>query len=192
MGYPGSKVCYDILCINWRNLSVFKARGSKLCIGSMPKALLVWLKKGKEYGAAPSEIHPISEFTEQTIMYYRSLQPQERQAVWQFGSLHCPSRTIPKASEEWSGLRKGGPFGFFVLILAASWIHTLAKDPKECAILEAFLSDLSWTMDQLIEVATDSGAKGDGKGKENKKRKNACKEGPEAGAKKRKVLGSAN
>ena len=137
-----------------------------------PEALRVWLSKGKEYGSPPSSIQPISGFINDLISYYRTLQPPSRLKVWKFDDPFCPFRTVPDDPKEWKELLKGGPYGFFILLLGASWARTCALGVDDSAKLEGLVCDLVWTMKTLVELKESQQPTNEkAKGKENVKRK---------------------
>lgn len=51
--------------------------------------------------------------------------------------------------ENWSGIKKGGENGVFLIILALSWWYKAAKSPKEKKECRSAVDDATWVLQKI-------------------------------------------
>lgn len=61
-----------------------------------------------------------------------------------------PLASQPPEDSDWSELRKGGPNGFFILLLSFVWWGKAIESMEEHKIWLEFSGDLDWVIGQLL------------------------------------------
>ena len=115
-----------------------------------PDVIPTWLKFGRKY-ETPPKISSLKDFAECWYEWWRNLQPQYRNKKG--GGL---SRKIEEG-ETWSQLRRGGPNGFFMIILTLSWWQKYLDDddnsyPSDWNSFHVASEDTSFVLDQMLAV----------------------------------------
>lgn len=64
---------------------------------------------------------------------------------------------MPDTGEEWKGLRRGGPNGFFVVIVAFSWWVEAMKGKVDDMGLRNALDDLTWVVRCMADMTEAQG-----------------------------------
>jgi len=114
-----------------------------------PDEVSTWLKNGRRYHVMP-HIASVDKFEDAWLKWWARLQPECR-GEW------------PKLSREisefgvWQELEKGGPNGFFLILLLYCWwgAYTLSSDgdpiePGHSTWTDTF-TDMEWALDQMIK-----------------------------------------
>ncbi len=102
-----------------------------------------WLKHGRKFNAMPMVN---GEFGAAWMGWWLHLQPEWR------GSGPNLSKDIPEHGS-WTELQKGGPNGFFLLILSYCWWGISAingEDKQEHALWEDTYDDIEWVLQKMI------------------------------------------
>jgi hypothetical protein len=114
-----------------------------LDLASAPSALKQWHSGSKDFSHTPTKL--AQEHLQSTIDWYISLQPPTRGSSWP------PTRSLPADPNEWVPLFKGGPNGFFLILMALSW--TPSSDPQLTTKITELSNDVTWVLQTL--AATD-------------------------------------
>ena|ERR1700733_11372073 len=111
-----------------------------------PEEIDHWLKSGRKFNAMPMVN---DEFGAAWMRWWFHLQPEWR------GSGPNLSRDIP-GDGTWTELQKGGPNGFFLLILSYCWwgVNALNREDKlEHAHWEETYNDIEWVLQKMVSFA---------------------------------------
>jgi hypothetical protein len=85
------------------------------------------------------------------VTWYLSLQPDCR------GNTCPPPRKLPddRLDKKWCELKKGGPRGLFLVLMAISWAPLCI--PSNHDQIEALIADVTWLLEQLVlEIVSES------------------------------------
>jgi hypothetical protein len=114
-----------------------------------PDEVSTWLKNGRKYQAMP-HIASVEKFEDAWLKWWAHLQPECR------GEWPELSREISEFGV-WQELEKGGPNGFFLILLSYCWwgAYTLSSDgdaiePGHSTWMATF-ADMEWALDQMIK-----------------------------------------
>jgi hypothetical protein len=128
----------------------FQAAKDKLSVTEQPEAVAVWLRRGRDFYKIPACVHPIDNFIGELICWYHSLQPPSRRLKWDYPAYFAPPYlTLPDDPGEWSQLRKGGPYGLFLFVLALSWLPINLRTAEDKIKVEALMKDFVWVLKLL-------------------------------------------
>lgn len=138
----------------------------------------------RDFYRIPNGVEPISQFLDSLTRWYHTIQPDARRQAWvlQTHQFTPPSSLLPDDPSVWSELRKGGPSGFFILLLALSWSARLVVDPMDAALLEGILLDVMMVLEKMAgltaaedssKIASGSSEKGDGKKRKSSEKENS-------------------
>ncbi|KAI9064963.1 hypothetical protein FKP32DRAFT_1568831, partial [Trametes sanguinea] len=160
-------------------LTVIFPKDARLPTQDRPLQLRQWIQAKRKYSATPS-ISKVAEFGASCQLWWSTLQPQAR-GVTSDGHHKRPAPPLPV--EEWEGLRKGGPNGLFLVLLALGWWITAARGQRvEYDGAFKVVEDFIWVLENLI-IADAAGSERDGSGPgENDKDGNKNIDNPEEAA----------
>jgi hypothetical protein len=120
-----------------------------------PDEIRVWLKSGRKLHAMPDITQTVDDFGTAWLKWWNHLQPEWR-GEWPNFSYEAPE------DGQWQELQKGGPNGFFIILLSYCWwgAHALtaqgeAINPAHKIWTEAF-NDLEWVLNEIIEDLGDA------------------------------------
>jgi hypothetical protein len=121
---------------------------------------MTWTRKRqRDLWYTPTEIFPAENYVKAVGDWWRELQPPTRQSglTHQF---YFGGRVQPADVGEWNEVRKAGPNGLFLVIMAISWIPeaiasitpTSRTRAELLAALEVLLCDMEWVLDILCDL----------------------------------------
>jgi hypothetical protein len=114
-----------------------------------PDEVSTWLKNGHKYQAMP-HIASVEKFEDAWLKWWAHLQPECR------GEWPELSHDISEFGV-WQELEKGGPNGFFLILLSYCWwgAYTLSSDGDAIepghSTWTATFADMEWALDQMIK-----------------------------------------
>lgn len=124
-----------------------QAAKDRLATSQLPDAIVVWLRGDRDFYKIPTAVHPPDVFIKNLILWYHSLQPSSRRIKWDYlTDFNPPYGTLPAHPEEWNDIRKGGPYGLFLIILALSWLPVNMRYAEERIKIEALIKDFTWVL----------------------------------------------
>ncbi|KAI0683300.1 hypothetical protein C8T65DRAFT_543884, partial [Cerioporus squamosus] len=82
-----------------------------------PDEVAQWMKEGRDYEKLP-EVNDPMEFGTRWVAWWVSLQPACRRVEGSSTALH---RVVPADKAEWELVWRGGPCGFFLVVMALAW-----------------------------------------------------------------------
>lgn len=117
----------------------------RICTKNAPQAIKQWLK-ARQFEYPPKKLdrdHPSA-----TIHWYKTLQPPSRISSW----------PPPQKSDtrDWLELRKFGPQGVFLVLMALSWFPLDVCAVESYKDLKLILADLKWIISTLDSDNQDS------------------------------------
>src|ERR1700733_8435154 len=167
---------------------MLQAPKNKLSNVRQPSAVTSWLTGVRNLYKVPASVQPINAFIDELLLWYHALQPRTRQQAWNIDKdFRPPYRMLPASPVEWLQLRKAGPNGIFIFVMAISWLTGVSRK-EEAVKVECLIKDFVWVLGTLKKLdlvpgfvsATAEKAGGKAKnikkkaetaaGKENKKR----------------------
>ncbi|KAJ8472367.1 hypothetical protein ONZ51_g8553 [Trametes cubensis] len=163
---------------------------SRLPTKKRPMQVRQWIQAHRQYEKPPTV--KATEYGATWVLWWRELQPEIRLDA--AGGLQRPPVDVLKGGS-WGVLRRGGPNGFFLVLLALSWWVKSAVDGRDVKNAFAMVEDVLWVLDTMLsapEVGED-GEEGGEDGEEGGEEK-GVDEGEEdrvavAGGKKRRAAG---
>ena len=113
------------------------------------KVIFIWKRKAQccdtvdqKWRKVFPDIANIRLFAKEWVMWWVSLQPKSR----------CGRELLRVDEEEkWDDLCKGGPNGFFTLVVSLGW-WVAANDDEGKELLDEMVSDVSWVLKQIIKM----------------------------------------
>lgn len=111
-----------------------------------PEDIDLWLKNGRKFHAMPVLANPVEAFGKAWPKWWAHLQP-----AWR-GEGPAFSTDTPEECD-WTELMKGGPNGFFLILLSYGWWGVGAVDADSNEIQPAFdewksaFQDLDWVLE---------------------------------------------
>ncbi|KAI9067505.1 hypothetical protein FKP32DRAFT_1552446, partial [Trametes sanguinea] len=100
-----------------RMLGFPQSSDARLPIQHRPIQVRQWIQAKRKYSATPA-ISKLAEYGASCQLWWSDLQPETR-GVSSDGRHRRPASPLP--SEAWEDLRKGGPNGLFLVLLALGW-----------------------------------------------------------------------
>ncbi|KAI9059315.1 hypothetical protein FKP32DRAFT_1534588, partial [Trametes sanguinea] len=100
-----------------RELGFPETPQSRLSTQGRPLQIHQWIQAKRKYAATPP-IRRVAEFGASCELWWSNLQPEQR-ATSSDGKLTRPSSRLPL--EAWDEIRRGGPNGLFLVLLALGW-----------------------------------------------------------------------
>jgi len=103
----------------------------------------MWLKNGRKYSILP-KIKDIGQYKLSWQSWWQVLQPEWRKLQG--------SATLVDASlegEQWEALRRGGPNGVFMVVLALAWWAAALGDMSDDEELRDAIDDVAWVMKHM-------------------------------------------
>jgi hypothetical protein len=132
-----------------------QAKGHKLSTVHRPPCISSWISSGHDLGKIPPAVRPLDGFIRAFETWYRTLQPSS--CNWPLGSAY-PPLSGPDKLEEWGELRKAGPNGTFLVLLALSWISDVADTPEQLAHLEGLTIHIAFVVKRVSSLALSAKA----------------------------------
>lgn len=114
-----------------------------------PCEVAAWLKNGRKYTITPKISDP-DKYKASWQNWWQGLQPQ-----WRLLNDGTFLQKVPDIGEEWEALRRGGPNGFFMVVLAFSWAMDSVDNGGLCDALE----DLKWVIGCMADISPLIGEK---------------------------------
>lgn len=114
-----------------------------------PEEINTWLKNGRKFSAMPDVTNTVDAFGETWTNWWVHLQPKWRGKA-------PPFSTDAPEGADWSSLQKGGPNGFFLVLLAYCWWGSACIDGKGNEIQPAFSKwfesfvDMEWVLECMV------------------------------------------
>jgi hypothetical protein len=115
-----------------------------------PQEIDSWLKYGRKLQAMPDLTKSAEDFGKRWMEWWAALQPEWRGEGPEFAT------DIPEVAE-WTELIKGGPNGFFLIVLSYGWWGAGAVDAELNEVQPAFdqwkeaFLDLDWVLRCMVE-----------------------------------------
>lgn len=134
----------------------------------------MWFKNGRKYIITP-KITNLAKYKASWLNWWHGLQPK-----WRLLDDGTFLQEKPDMGEEWEGLRRGGPNGFFIIVLAFAWWVEAMDGKVDDAGLDDALDDITWVVRCMADMPTVPSQLIGGK--------RAQEDGPTASLKKRYVL----
>jgi hypothetical protein len=154
MNYPSKVTCSRLIDYVVPNLlmNTLQAAKNKLANVRQPNAVTSWLSGVRDLYKVPDSVRPVSKFVDALLAWYHALQPRTRQQAWNIEQdFRPPYKILPASPNEWLQLRKAGPNGIFVFIMALSWLTEVNQ--KEDAIkVEFLMKDFVWVLGTLKQL----------------------------------------
>jgi hypothetical protein len=117
----------------------------KLATNSRPDVVAPWIKRHVHKKHEPVNVEQ-NDFGPQFCAWWTAIQP-----TWRILPDGQYSRVVPD-NETWSGLRKGGSAGLFIIVVALSWWVRTAEHVVDESDLCSVVSDLHWVIQQVRSV----------------------------------------
>ncbi|KAH9885582.1 hypothetical protein C8Q73DRAFT_630390, partial [Cubamyces lactineus] len=99
-----------------KNLGYPESQDARLPTKGRPIEVRQWIQKHRKFASKPS-IRKVAEFGASCELWWTGMQPAERIRDGQ--KYHRPSEVLPSCV--WDSLRRGGPNGLFLVLLALGW-----------------------------------------------------------------------
>lgn len=111
----------------------------------------MWVGKGgKDYSAPPPV--KLDDFMTAWDNWYHDLQPEERLVKGRKSFSY--SRNVEQVN--WTKLRKGGPQGFFLLLVSlVFWVKSRVQNSLSTKRYQAAFSDVAWVLDSMVKNMRD-------------------------------------
>jgi hypothetical protein len=109
-----------------------------------PEEIDHWLKNGRKFNAMPMVN---DEFGAAWMKWWLHLQPE-----WRGSGPNLSKSDIPEDGS-WTELQKGGPNGFFLLILSYCWwgVNALnCEDKQDHVYWEEIYDDIEWVLQNMV------------------------------------------
>jgi hypothetical protein len=105
------------------------------------------MKKHRDYDAMPDLSMQIDDFSTDWWQWWEILQPEWRGDGPDF------SRDIPEDAS-WTEICKGGPNGFFIILLSIAWWGVAVQDQSSGIQGDWYdaYEDVSWVLDSMIDL----------------------------------------
>lgn len=119
-----------------------------LDIMKRPAEVHKWQKEGRKIDGMPDVTDDIDEFSRAWFCWWKSLQPRWR--IDGNGDL-TEEYDVPEGCD-WAGVQKGGPNGFYMLLLTLGWWGIATEDRGQEAREywgKAFF-DIDWVLHQML------------------------------------------
>ena len=112
-----------------------------------PKEIQAWIKSKKKTDV-PS-IDPERYGTEY-MAWWKGMQPEWRRYMDTDTSSNGTLKRDTPADEDWSGLKKGGTAGMYIIVMALSWwVKAQTAGPDHSNDAWSAVSDLSWVFHEI-------------------------------------------
>ena len=111
-----------------------------------PSEIGSWLKNGRKKYSLTPKITGVYKYKKAWYSWWRGLQP-----AWRLLKSGALSQEVPDTGEEWDSLRRGGPNGFFMIIMAFSWwVEAMGgvDDEELCDTLD----DIIWVLQSMADM----------------------------------------
>lgn len=114
-------------------------------LSNAPTALKAWAQsKTPEFTTLPAKLTPAH--VEETLTWYRSLLPSSRQRRW-------PASQKSFSLSDYDHLKKPGAKGFFLVLMAVSWIPTSGYASNVAVrTTSELVSDIMWIMTEMLDA----------------------------------------
>jgi hypothetical protein len=133
-------------------LILAKAAKNKLPSLHQPVAVTAWLNGVRDLYKVPDAVKPAADFVDSLYKWYHSLQPITRQQAWKLESdWQPPSYLLPAFPAEWFQIRRAGPNGIFVFIMALSWIPKQIRMEVQVKV-EVLMDDFIWVLGTISKL----------------------------------------
>jgi hypothetical protein len=136
----------------------------RLSSDKRPGAVHIWLKGKRKFGVIP-EIGQVQTFAHSWWAWWESLQPG-----WRITNGRPFSQQIPLGGETWQSVYKGGPNGFFIVVLTISWWLLSINKVFNDEFSQAF-NDLLWVSDRMISIRSGKRLNDDSSGSNTRSNK---------------------
>ena len=110
----------------------------------------MWFKNGHKYNALP-KVTNHTKYKALWQKWWRGLQPK-----WRPLDDGTFLQEVPDIDEEWKDLRRGGPGGFIVIVLAFSWFvkaTDAGTDDVELHKLHNEVDDITWVLNCMADMS---------------------------------------
>jgi hypothetical protein len=114
-----------------------------------PFEVSIWVKSGRR--SIKPNIANIVKYKASWQTWWQGLQPE-----WRLLEDGTFLQEVPDTGEEWETLRRGGPNGFFVIVLALGW-WAAAMDWKDDIGLLNALDDVTWVVRCMADLPATPG-----------------------------------
>jgi hypothetical protein len=117
-----------------------------------PEEIDTWLKHGRKFHAMPLLANTADTFGMAWVEWWAHLQPEWRGE----GPDFCTDVAAIPEDAPWPELQKGGPNGFFLVLLSYCWWGAAALDPDGNEIEPTysewieFFPDIQWVLEQMV------------------------------------------
>lgn len=108
----------------------------------------MWFKNGRKYILTP-KITNLAKYKASWQNWWHGLQPK-----WRLREDGIFLQEVPDVGEDWGGLRRGGPNGFFIIVLAFAWWVEAADGKADDAGLDDALDDITWVARCMADMPT--------------------------------------
>ncbi|KAN0107118.1 hypothetical protein V8E52_010478 [Russula decolorans] len=109
-----------------------------------PNEVGIWLKNGRK--SMKQKITNIVKYKASWQTWWQGLQPK-----WRLLKDGTFLQKVPDTDEEWEALQRGGPNGFFIIVLAFAWWAEEAKGKNDTGLLNA-LDDMTWVIRRMADM----------------------------------------
>lgn len=116
-----------------------------------PEEIDIWLKNGRKFNAMPNLTNSSSVFGAAWVKWWAHLQPEWR------GKGPVFNCEVPEDAT-WTELQKGGPNGFFLILLSYCWWGSAVLDDEGNEIEPFYsewvksLTDIEWVLVTMVET----------------------------------------
>ncbi|KAI9069576.1 hypothetical protein FKP32DRAFT_1550865, partial [Trametes sanguinea] len=100
-----------------RELGFPESSQQRLSPQGRPLQIHQWIQTKRKYSASPP-IRQVAQFGASCQLWWSNLQPEQR-GITGHDKLNRPSSPLPL--DAWEDLRRGGPNGLFLVLLALGW-----------------------------------------------------------------------
>lgn len=146
--YPSRQVRREPSC-SFSNGSVFtQGPESHLPTKNRPMQVRQWIQTHRQYEKIPT-IRNVAQYGAEWELWWHALQPEMR--LDEAGELQRPEALAE--GDSWSVLRRGGPNGFFLVLLALSWWLASADEGQDMAEVWEMVEDVCWVLGKLLVEA---------------------------------------
>ncbi|KAN0123214.1 hypothetical protein V8E52_003167 [Russula decolorans] len=109
-----------------------------------PNEVGIWLKNGRK--SMKQKITNIVKYKASWQTWWQGLQPK-----WRLLKDGTFLQKVPDTDEEWEALQRGGPNGFFIIVLAFAWWAEEAKGKNDTGLLNV-LDDMTWVIRRMSDM----------------------------------------
>ncbi|OBZ73056.1 hypothetical protein A0H81_06612 [Grifola frondosa] len=118
-----------------------------------PEEVKWWINRGRKYvPTGLPTIKTVGQYAATWKKWWMALQPPMH--VGDTLQFWPPRRNEPNNASEWDGLMRGGPNGFFVIVVSlAWWIDAAKNDTTQTQLVAEVILDVEWVLNRLCEVS---------------------------------------